>query len=105
LTRLRCQHSAAQRFAILQDMQLQFSGLVTVEAHLTTIRNLYWHVRALRICQSAKRRKLYRAIAKEKAVLIAHGFDSEQLRLWCRMHSRCHPEAAALRYEAYLQKK
>lgn len=75
------------------------------EKHLAEIRNLYWHVRALRPWQGAKRRKLYRQIAKQKAVLIAGGFDPEELRLWCRRYSRCYQAAAGRRYEAYLQNK
>ena len=83
-------------------MQTKFPGFTDRERHLGEIRNLYWHLRAIRPGQGAKRRKLYRLIAKQKAVLIADGLDEEQLRLWCRMHTRCHPEAAAGRYAEYL---
>jgi hypothetical protein len=83
-------------------MQLTFKGFTQSEKHLSSIRNLYWMLRAIRPGQGAKRRKLYRQIAKEKAVLIADGFDSEALRLWCRQFSRCHPEAATARFHHYL---
>lgn len=85
-------------------MQSTFPGFTQRDRHLSLIRNLYWHLRALRPGQQAKRRKLYREVEKQKAVLIADGFDPEELRLWCRQYCRCHPDAAQARYEAYLQK-
>jgi len=95
----------AVRYTPSPIMQKQFPGFTDTERHLAEIRNLYWQLRAIRPGQGAKRRKLYRLIAKQKAVLIADGLDSEQLRLWCRMHTRCHPEAAASRYAEYLVQK
>jgi len=85
-------------------MQLTIPGFTDRERHLGEIRNLYWHLRTIRPHQGAKRRKLYRAIEKQKAVLIADGLDEEGLRLWCRQHTSCHPEAAVRRFGAYLEK-
>lgn len=83
-------------------MQLTIPGLTQRERHLSEIRNLYWHLRAIRPHQQARRRQLYRLIEKQKAVLITDGLDPELLRLWCRQWSRCHPEAARARFEQYL---
>ena len=67
------------------------------------IRNLYWHVRALRSWQSAKRRRLYRQIAKHKAVLLDQGFNPELLRLYCRQLASF-DRAAVARFQSYLKK-
>lgn len=85
-------------------MQTTFPEITLRETHLGEIRNLYWHLRAIRPFQGARRRKLYRQIAKHKAALIADGFNPELLRLYCRQFSNCHTEAARARYEAFLQK-
>jgi len=71
---------------------------------LDTIRNHYWHLRAIRPWQQAKRRKLYRQIKKVKIILARDGFDPEELRLYCRQFTSCNP-AAITRYEQYLQKR
>jgi hypothetical protein len=84
--------------------QIAFPGFVDAKRHLCEIRNLYWHLRAIRPGQEAKRRKLYRRIAKQKAALEASGLDKEALRLWCRQWSRCYQEAARYRLCQYLQK-
>lgn len=88
-----------------RPMQKSFPGFTLSQSHLNAIRNFYWHLRTIRPWQGAKRRKLYRDIAKHKAVLIADGFDPEELRLWCRQWSSCYQVAAAHRYLTYLQQK
>jgi hypothetical protein len=85
-------------------MQKTFPGITITENLLSQIRNHYWHLRNIRSFQQAKRRKLYRDIAKIKAVLIADGFNPEHLRLWCRQYTRCQPDAAKARLSRYLQK-
>jgi len=85
-------------------MQRPLPFITDSELMLCEIRNQYWHLRALRPWEQAKRRKLYRKITKIKAVLIADGLDKELLRLWCRQWSRCHTEAAMMRFATYRQK-
>lgn len=84
-------------------IQTSFPGFCDYQSHLGAIRNYYWQIRAVRSYDGAKRRWLYRQVAKHKAVLIAAGVDAELLRLWCRQFSRCYPEASRERFEAYLQ--
>ena len=88
----------------LRTMQNDLLGPEEQSHLLGHIRNLYWHIRAIRPHQQAKRRKLYRQIAKIKAVLTADGLDSEALRLWCRCYTNCYPEAAQARLRQYLRK-
>lgn len=85
-------------------MQIDLPNITDQQKHFDAIRNLYWLLRNLRPWQTAKRRKLYRQIQKQKAVLISCGLDPELLRLWCRQWTACKPEAATARYHAYLQK-
>jgi len=84
--------------------QTNLPGVTNQQHHLDVIRNFYWHLRTIRPGQQAKRRKLYRAIQKQKAVLIEDGFDPEELRLYCRQFASCN-RAAIARYEQYLQKR
>lgn len=60
-------------------------------------------LRLLRPFQQARRRALYRKIEKRKAVLVAEGFDTEWLRLYCRQYASM-DRAAAARFEAYDKK-
>lgn len=83
-------------------MQKQLPGLTDRGLLLAQIRNHYWHIRHLRPFQGAKRRALYRAVAKIKAVLLSDGFDAELLRLYCRQFASL-DEAAQGRYVAYAQ--
>ena len=85
-------------------MQNDLLGPAETNQLLAIIRNCYWHLRTIRPHQQAKRRQLYRTVAKIKAVLISDGLDREALRLWCRTLTSCHPEAARARLHAYLQK-
>lgn len=95
-------------------MQMRFPGLSCVDLHLSEIRNYYWHLRTIRPGQEARRRKLYRRIAKIKAALIEDGFDAEELRLYCRQFTNCYRVSATARlrqyredragFDAYLQK-
>jgi hypothetical protein len=85
-------------------MQRPLPFITDSELMLSEIRNQYWHLRALRPWEQAKRRKLYRKITKIKAVLIADGLDKELLRLWCRQFTRSHAEASSVRFATYLQK-
>lgn len=48
------------------------------------IRNHYWHLRFARGFDSARIRKQYRLIAKEKKRLHEAGVDRELVRLYCR---------------------
>jgi hypothetical protein len=48
------------------------------------IRNHYWYLRAVRKFNSAKLRKYYRLIEKEKKRLHETGVDKEVVRLLCR---------------------
>lgn len=52
------------------------------------IRNLYWHLRAVRGYDLAARRRYYRLIAVEKKRLLEAGVDPEEIRLFCRSLSR-----------------
>jgi len=85
-------------------MQKPLPFITDSELMLCEIRNHYWHLRALRPFEQAKRRKLYRKITKIKAVLIADGLDETLLRMWCRQFTRCHTEAAAVRFATYRAK-
>lgn len=85
-------------------MQLPLLGLTHRERHLSEIRNLYWRLRSLRPHQGALRRKLYRLVTKQKAVLIADGLDKEALRLWCRQWANCYRAASEERFRAYCEK-
>jgi len=67
------------------------------------IRNWYWHVRQLRPDQGAKRRRLYRRIHAQKKRLLVAGVDREELRLWCRSHTKTCPEAAKMRFLTHQQ--
>ena len=49
-----------------------------------TIRNHYWHLRYARGFDSARIRKQYRRIEKEKKRLYGAGVDQELVRLLCR---------------------
>ena len=48
------------------------------------IRNHYWHLRFARGFDSARIRKEYRLIEKEKKRLQQSGVDGELIRLYCR---------------------
>lgn len=85
------------------SMQLALRGITQRELHLSDIRNHYWHLRTIRPGQEAKRRKLYRRIAKIKAALVEDGFDPEELRLYCRQFTDCYRDAAQGRYDQYRQ--
>lgn len=84
-------------------MQFRPQGLTRVDLHLSDIRNHYWHLRTIRPGQEAKRRPLYRRIAKIKAALVEDGFDPEELRLYCRQFTNCYRDAAQGRYDQYRQ--
>lgn len=52
---------------------------------LAHIRSLYWRLRAIRAYDQAARRKWYRRIKRERERVLAQGWDSEHLRIYCRM--------------------
>lgn len=83
--------------------QLSFEGFTDRHRLLSDIRNLYCRLRFCRPWDVAKRRKLYRDIAKIKAVLLADGIDQEWLRLYCRQLASL-DRAAMARFEAYSEK-
>lgn len=67
-----------------------------------TLRNCYWHLRAVRPYDQAARRKWYRRIEKEREKLIAAGASREHVRLYCRFladPSRRERERALENYE------
>jgi hypothetical protein len=80
-----------------------FSGVFAVDLSKLSLHSLYWFLRQVRPYQTAKRRQLYRWIAKEKKRLHEAGVDPELVRLLCRHLANTrnqHAEAAYLRYKA-----
>ena len=69
------------------------------------LRMYYWDLRMRRVWKEAKRRKLYRRIAKEKRRLeVEVGIERERIRLLCRCLVNPRNRYAEERYEAYCEK-
>lgn len=83
-------------------MHRQLPNLAQRDHLLGEIRNYYWHVRALRPGQGARRRWLYRRIAKLRLILLEDGLDPELLRLYCRAQASL-DRAAVRRFMVYLR--
>jgi len=67
---------------------------------LGNLPGFYWFIRYYTRNASLKRR-YYRYVAKEKALLIAAGVDVECLRRYCRALAKVHCRFARRNYEAY----
>lgn len=65
------------------------------------LRNLYWHLRDVRLYDLARRRKYYRYIRKERDCLLQKGINHELLRLFCRHLSNPTCRFAASRLAAF----
>ena len=64
------------------------------------LANLYWHCRATR-CNEAARRKWYRYIREERDTLEQLGVDAELVRLACRHLTRPRCQKALTRLVSY----
>jgi len=56
-----------------------------LDGRLAVLRGLYWQLRYLRRGDSAGRRRLYRAIRREREKFDGTAIDVELLRLFCRV--------------------
>ena len=68
------------------------------------ICNHYWHLRYARSFDTARRRKQYRLIEKEKKRLREAGVDGELVRLFCRHMVNLKNKPAAERFHKAYQK-
>lgn len=75
------------------DDHLFYSG----PAAFSGLRNLYWHLRAIRRHDNAARVRFYRLIKAERLRLAGLGYSVEHLRLFCRYMSGPLPDCPALR--------
>lgn len=74
---------------------------------VSTLRNKYWQIRAIRPGQSAKRRKLYREIQTVKAELLKKGADETELHHYGRSlasHKTTNARTATKKHQETIEK-